>query len=95
MFRNCKQPYHTDVLLIKLRADNGSLEVVPDICHPRKTAQRRRKCLLHMAIGILGHFNLQSRNIQVGKHAIVMRTACIVEGDLETVSTLNPRAKSQ
>lgn len=40
-----------------------------------------------MAVSIPSHLNLQSSDVQVGEHAIAMRTARIVEWDLATVST--------
>lgn len=40
-----------------------------------------------MAVSIPSHLNLQSSDVQVGEHAIVMRTARIVEWDLATIST--------
>ena len=69
-----------------MRPNNGNLHVVPDIRRARKSTQGRGKGLLNMTVSLPGHLDLQTGDIQVGEHAIVVRAARIVKWDLKPVS---------
>lgn len=73
--------YASKVLLVELRSDHRSFEIVLDIGFAREAAEGRRQRLLDMAGGVAGHFHLETGDVQVGEHA-VMRAAGIVEGKL-------------
>lgn len=74
--------YRPNVFFVELRPDDGNFDKVADVCHARESAQRWRKRLLDMPIGIAGHLNPQASEIEIGEHAI-MGTASIVERKLD------------
>jgi len=71
----------SNILFVELRADHSCFDEIFDICHSRESTQRWWEGLFYMTIGVTGHFDLESVEIEVGEHAVV-GTACIVEWEL-------------
>lgn len=78
-----KLTYRPEILLVELGTNNRRFHIVLDVGHAWEATERWRECLLHMASGVPGHFDPQTRDVQVRKHAIVY-AARIVEWELHS-----------
>ena len=82
MFQENK--YRSNVFLVELWPNDRGFYEISDVGLARESAQRRRKCFFDMPIGVTGHLDLQSGEIEIGEHTIV-GAARIVEGKLSKV----------